>query len=298
MVDLIDMALEQAVNENGLDTYFVSRNTSIPIVNQQRNDRKKSHYTLQWTEEEDNFLRENLGWLTEEQMSAYLGRTPVAIHLRWKRDLLLYAPSKHPDVITAEQAGNMLGVESHAFMWWCDNKLVPSRILPGGRKIRIIQREALKRWVVNPANWIYFDWKKIQDEKLKRLCELRAQRWGDEWWTTRQVADYHGVDVKDVTRYIKLGRIKGVQCDVSKGGRHADRRWTYWFVLKSDAVKINFVRGQGSNTAWKPTPRQVKWMRKAYKMKWSYNAILRSMKENVTGTTLMKYLTKKVQKGV
>jgi hypothetical protein len=295
MVSLIDLALEQAINENGLDAYFVSRNTNIPIVKREKQERKKGHYTLKWTEEEDNFLRENLGWLTEDEIAAHLGRTVVAVHLRWKRDLLLPAPSRHPDVITAEQAANVLRVESHAFIWWCDNGLIQFRIMPGGRKIRIIQREAFKRWIVNPANWIYFDWKNIQDEKIKRLCELRAQRWGDERWTTRQVADHHGVDVKDVTRFIKLGRVKGVQCQVSKGGRHAERRWTYWFVLRSDALKLEFVRGQGSNTAWKPTPRQVKWMRKAFKMGWSYNAILRSMKSDITGTTLKNFITKKAK---
>jgi hypothetical protein len=81
---------------------------------------------------------------------------------------------------------------------------------------------------------------------LRRLLELKQERWGDEWWTTRQVADYHGVDVKDVTRYIKLGRIKGVQAR-NLGGRD-NGYWAFWFVLRSEATRpdLVFQRGSGS----------------------------------------------------
>ena len=54
-----------------------------------------------WGQEEDEFLRANLGILSEEAIGAALGRTATAVHLRWKRDLGLSA-LRRPDQGDAE----------------------------------------------------------------------------------------------------------------------------------------------------------------------------------------------------
>lgn len=261
--DLLEMLIDKAEIEDGYSSKHVlarSRNP-IPMINLTIAERG-SRTTTEWTHEEDEFLRNNLGFMSESEMARKLGRTVTGVHLRWFRDLLLTSPSKHPDWISAETASEMLGVDCHKVAHWCDQGLIPYRLLPSRRKIRLIHRTAFDRWVISTPNWIYFDHTKIADPRLRRLCELRAKRWGDEWWTTKQAAEYHGVSSKDVLRLILRREIPGVQLQASKGGRHPDAGWLYWYVRKSDAVKAVFVR-RGMNQKFEFTARGAAWVRKA-----------------------------------
>lgn len=256
--------------------------TNVPILE------RKGHETMRWTEEEDSFLKENLGWISEEEIAKRLGRTLTAVHLRWKRDLFLAAPSKNPNYVSADKAAKILNVDTHKVAHWCDAGLIPYRILPGGRKIRLIPIVSFRRWVVSTSNWIYFDWKKIKDPHLKRLCELKAKRWGDEWWSTPKAAKYHGVISKDVIRLVRRGEIVGIQIETSLGGRHKDLAWKTWFVLKSSAMSATFVRGKG-NARWTTfTDRAIAWMLKANAMGLNYAEIARSMGSKHTSTTIAK----------
>jgi hypothetical protein len=203
--------------------------------------------------------------MTDAEIGAQLGRSEVAVHIRWTRELHLPSRSKHPDVVTAQQAANMLGIDDHKTAHWVDMGLIPGRLMPGDRKMRLIKRVDFRRWVLNPMNWVYFRIEKIQDPELKRMCKKRAARWGDEWWTTRQVADYHGVDTKDVERYIKkLGRLKSFHLPVSLGGRHPNLGWSYHYVLKSEAVQVIFYKkGKGHFERSQFTPAADAWLLKA-----------------------------------
>jgi hypothetical protein len=161
--------------------------------------------------------------------------------------------------------------------------------------MRLIPRVSFYRWVVSPSNWIYFDWKKIPDRRLRRLCQLRAKRWGDEWWDTPTVARHHGVTTSDVKRLIYRKELPAVQVAVSRSGRHKDPSWLNWFVLKSEAVKVKFIKGRGSHTEWQPTKRAQAWIRKAWKAGWSFEAIVRSMGSPVTSWTLRNYMVRNMK---
>jgi hypothetical protein len=294
-IDLIDLAVNQAIASSGMKRNYIAARSNIPQIMKKETDKVERYG--RWSLEEDNFLRKNLGVLSEEQIARKLGRTKTAVHLRWKRDLLLPAPSKHPNILTANQAADMLNIEIHAFCWWCDHGLIPARVLPGERRIRAIDRLDFKLWVINPQNWIYFDWKRIADPNLRRLCELRSQRWNDEWWTARQVADYHGVDVRNVSMMIKRGELHGVQTHVSRGGRHEKRAWAFWYVRKSDAIQAKFFTGKGS-AGWQPGERATQWMLKARKLGWGWTAIGRSMKSKMTSTAIKNHMVKRFGEGV
>lgn len=218
-----------------------------------------------WTEAEDQFLRDHLALMTDAEIGERLGRSEVAVHIRWTRELHLPSRSKHPDVVTAQQAANMLGIDSHKIAHWVDCGLIPGRLMPGDRKIRLIKRQAFRRWVLNPMNWVYFRIERVRDPELKRMCKKRAKRWGDEWWTTRQVADYQGVDTGDVKRYIAAGTLPSFRLPVSLGGRHEDRGWSNHFVLKSDALQVKFnKRGKGHfDYPSQFTPAADRWLLKA-----------------------------------
>ncbi len=187
-----------------------------------------------WTDEEDRFLVDNLGVIPEEEIARALGRSANAVHLRWTR-LGLPAPSKNPEYIVARNISEALGMDSKAAMRWVDLGLLPGRRLPLGSVVRIVRRVTFLRWFINPRNWIYFRLgEHIQDPHLRRLLELKKERWGDEWWTPGQVAAYHGVDHRDVNRYIHAGKL-------------AATKWGNWWILKSEATRpdLVFYKGKG-----------------------------------------------------
>jgi hypothetical protein len=189
---------------------------------------------LPWSEAEDTFLRQNLGVLSEEEMAAKLGRTPTAVHLRWKRDLGLPAPSKTPGYVTANQAAKMLAVDVHAVCRWIEMGWLRARLLPfRRRKVWRIRIEDLKRFVVKPEHWIFFRPERVRDPALARLVALAVERWDDEWLTPGQVEEMHGVNHRDVNRYIHAGKLPGV-------------KWGNWRIRRSDAEQVYFHKGRGA----------------------------------------------------
>jgi hypothetical protein len=168
-----------------------------------------------------------------------------AVHLRWSRDLRLPAPSKRPDEYTGQQAADALGMDVHPICRLIDAGVLPGRVLPGVRHIRVVRRITLYRWAVTPRNWIYFKpWRgKVREWRLARLIALAMERWPDEWWTPGQVAAYHGVDHTDVNRLIHQGKIQGVQ-------------YGNWWITRSEATRpdVRFYKGKGAghNLEWNP----------------------------------------------
>lgn len=210
-----------------------------------------------WTQADDAFLRENLGIISEEAIAEALGRTVVAIHLRWCRELGLPAPSKDPAYITAYQAGLALGLDAgHVVQRWVDSGLLPGERIPfnGARLIRRIRRVTFERWVVKPSNWVYFDPGQVADPHLARLLALRQARWGDAWLTANQAAALCGVSHESVKAAMYRGALPFVRV-VNRAGREPrgkPRRdmgggfgWGSLFVLRSDALAQVWYPGAG-----------------------------------------------------
>lgn len=198
------------------------------------NGRIKQHgKSPTWSPDEDKFLKSNLGILSEEIIARRLGRTPVAVHLRWSRNLKLPPPSKVPGVITGNQIADTLGLDVHSVMKLIDRGILPGRRMPGRRVIRLVNRTTFARWAVNPTNWIYFKSQRVRDEHLRKLIELRRGRWDDEWWTTGKVGRYHhSVNSRLVNRDILQGKLPAV-------------KWGNWHVLRSDAIRLRYFTGKG-----------------------------------------------------
>lgn len=231
---------------------------TLALAAQQVEEVKGRASARKWTPEEDLFLDEALGRLSIDEISAYLGRSLQAIKIRRTR-LGFDAPSKQPDELTGRQAADLLGVDVHAVCRWIDDGILPGRKLPMARQIRVVKKVTLYRWAVNPMNWPYFEnsvyedtrsnngrdfakgTQRIADPHLRRLVELKKARWGDEWWSLGQVADYHGVTLSGVHKAVYEGRIPGV-------------RYQNWRVRKSDALKLQIVPGKGhsSLSQWSP----------------------------------------------
>lgn len=229
--------------------------------------RASSTHRRTWSEEEDKFLRDHLATMTDEELGAQLGRSANAVHLRWERDLHMPNRSKDPTVLTGRRAAEMLGIDEHKISHWIDVGLIPGRLMPGKQikfhTIHLVERVAYRRWVLNPMNWVYFDIHKVRDAELKRMLRKRADRWGDEWWTARQLADYHGVNIDAVKEQIYRGTIQSFHLPVSLGGRNHQRGWSNHFILKSVAVRAVFYHGKGSNRPCPFTPAADAWLLKA-----------------------------------
>lgn len=193
-----------------------------------------------WTDEQDQFLRDHIGWLTDQQIGEALGRTAIAIKLRRQRDLRLPCASKMPGYLTGNGVAAALGVDIHTVTKLIDRGILPGRILPGERNIRVVRRITLLRWAVNPMNWPYFQaWRRdIPDAHIRRLITRQLQRWDDEWLTPQQAADLHGVEHTDVNRYIRAGKLWGIQ-------------WGNWWLLRSVVCAPGVIFYKGKGTAQK-----------------------------------------------
>lgn len=259
----LDQAIEQAVQVGavaggrGREMGFLPLITGVQPPGRRRNP--------PWSDAEDEFLTEMLGRLTETEIGQALAeinggyvRTTTAVHLRWKRDLGLPAPSKDPDYYTAPQIGLMLGLpDARTVGYWVDRGLLPGEYIayePGTkgetRVIRRVRRDVFLAWVVNPANWVYLDIERFDpDSKAGRLTRMRCERQGWRWLSTNQVAALHGVHNKDVIRLIKRGEFPSARQVPNFSGRHNQPRWACWFVRSDDASRpeVMFHRRKGSN---------------------------------------------------
>ncbi len=237
-----------------------------------------------WKPEHVQFLHQNHESMTDEQLAAAVGRSVNAVKIHRVGQGLLSANRSRTDMLTMNQCAKILNRDVHAVSGWVDAGMFAVTHTGDQGYVRLIKRSDLTAWAVNPLNWVYFRWQDVTDAHLRRLCELRAQRWGDEWWSTAQVAAYHGINPKDVVRHIViLKTLDAYQPQVSKGGRHKDRHWKYWYVLKSVAIAHKFPKRGDDLTNF--TPRGDAWIIKAKDdLRMSYTAIGRTM--SLTCTTI------------
>lgn len=220
----------------------------------------------EWNEAEIAYLHQNAGKLDDAALGAALGRNANAVKIfRVRQGLRAVSRAREAWLTANIAARDCLGLDQHKVIYWCRAGLIPATKKTheaSGREYFLIARQALTAWVVNPDNWVYFDWHNLPDPHLRRLCELRAARWGDEWWDTRQVALALGGDVGDVKRYIKLGLLRARQPEFPLGGRDFGNGWRNWFVLKSEALRCPRFKRRGEDLA-RFTPRADAWILRA-----------------------------------
>lgn len=237
-----------------------------------------------WSEADDAYLRKHAGVLTDGEIAVALARTEVAVKVRRVR-LMLPSRGSHPAYISASAAAVKLGLDEHKLTGWIDTGLIPGEIYlkqnasgrcASGLYIRRVRVTTLKRWLTRPENWPRFQVARITDPALKSLI-LRAQsRWGDEWWSTPQVAAYHNVSPRWVCTKIHRGELPALRLLNFGGRKPAGQAWAYNFVKRSDAVRAVFLDGKGSAQARRAerytwTPRADAWLVRAHAagMRWT-----------------------------
>ncbi len=241
--ELIDLVVTEAEIESGLDPSVVSSRTSfgrrgVFVISQREAEGQGAGISPKqalWSPEEKSFVQRKLGKLSLEEIGAALGRSENGVKILFTRNGWP-APSKQPDELTAHQIAELMGKCGKSIARLIDEDILPGRRLPMERVIRVVRTTTFKRWLVNPENWIYFDWRKIRDHHLRHLCELRAERWGDAWITTGEAARVAGCTHADVNRWIHMGKVRSA------------RKWgANWKMLWSEAEKLDIPkRGKGS----------------------------------------------------
>ncbi len=213
-----------------------------------------------WTAQEDEFLRANLGRLSEKEIAHHLGRTIIGVHIHRNRELHLVSPSKDEKILTAEHVATGLGLDGKSIHRLIDRGIMPGRRLPLNKVIRIVDRLLFLKWLCNPEHWLYFKpdrvgamrprgkrgFTEVYDfvfwEDARRLVLARNRKRKDEWLTPGEVAKLLKVPSK--SRYINAA--------IRKGNLKATR-WGNYRILKSALPKgktLNF-RGEWIGTCKK-----------------------------------------------
>jgi hypothetical protein len=248
----IDVALAEGYLAAGVKPSVVAKRSKagaalverLKLAGQGRARRVASNANT-WSKADEAFLLAQYRFMPIDELARELGRSAVGVRIHLKR-MRVPMPSKHPEEITARGIEKMLGAELHAICHWIDSGILPGRTMPGGRGIRLVNRVTFMRWCITPENWLRFKVERVRDLKLKRLIQLRMQRWGDEWWDTKQVARYHNALHDTVNGRIQTGSLKPVKVE-NYSGRHHTPGWTRNYFLKSEAIHFVFTSGKGSS---------------------------------------------------
>jgi len=233
---MVDLAVAFGQLQSGTSPQLLSRSMGDREVSLLRRgvQSRKIAGANRWTEEEQAFVRETLGYLGLDEIANALGRSKNAVKILYTRKGWP-APSKQPHELTACQIARRMRACVKKICLLIDIGILPGRVMPGSlRRIHLVRRVTFERWLVNPANWIYFDHRHIADRRWRRLVELAKQRWPDEWLTTGQAA-----------RLLGLTNSNSVNARIKRGQLPA-RRWANWHVLRSDVERQHVVPGKGS----------------------------------------------------
>lgn len=190
-----------------------------------------------WSAEEEKFLEENRGRLSESAIAAHLGRTVCSIDNHVKREMHLCAPSKDPRILTAEHIAMGLGLDGKSVHKLIDTGLMAGRRLPHKDVTRVVDRVAFLRWICEPAHWIYFKTDRVGAmrprgkrggmsdvydfvfwEDARELVEAARGRWRDAWLTSGQAAELLGISGRkghgaahNINKAILLGNLKATR---------------------------------------------------------------------------------------
>jgi hypothetical protein len=186
-----------------------------------------------WSEKDLAQVKELLPYYSPKILGPMLGRSEDAIKIVRQRQHIK-ASSKSEGWLTANRVMRLLGMpDARPVIGWIKKGLVLGHRIAGD-DTWMVHEISLRRWIVSPRSWVYFDTTRIQDSHLARLVELAQERWGDEWLTTRQVADLKGTSTRQIGQSIFRGAIPAIHV-VGKDGRHGNAAWSFWAIKRSDA---------------------------------------------------------------
>src|SRR5689334_9363830 len=156
-----------------------------------------SRKTPRWSEKDLAQVKELLPYHSPKIVGQMLSRSEDAIKIMRQRQHIK-ASSKSEGWLTANRVMQLLGMpDARPIIGWVKKGLVLGHRIAGD-DTWMVYEISLRRWLITPRSWVYFNTARIQDPHLARLVELAQERWDDEWLTTRQVADLRGTTTRQV----------------------------------------------------------------------------------------------------
>lgn len=228
-----------------------------------------------WSKEEEEYIRNNIGRLSYDEIAADLGRTRSAVKIRQLRKGLP-APSRRPGWLTGNQVANILGIDIHSVMRLQKYGCMPMEIIPGVKGILNMRSVTLFRWATRPNNWIYFKVKNIKDLHLQSLVAKAQEKWNDPWVSIGKASEMLGMttDGQALNHRIHCGQLQ-------------EARWNgIWYLPLTlvNRLQGQIFPGKGSSKKLQSMRSRVitradRWMLHAKNdLGWTYKQIADSMK--------------------
>ena len=132
-----------------------------------------------WSISEIDYLHENWGRITLNNLSMRLKRTKVAIDIKAKR-MNLGASTRADEYMTANQVAILLNIDSHVVLRWIEkhNLKAVKKVMLFKRKFWLVKHYDLCRWLKNN-----------QDRFDSRRIELFALGYEPEWLQEKRRRD-------------------------------------------------------------------------------------------------------------
>ena len=124
-----------------------------------------------WSEKDLAQVRELLPFYSPKIVGQKLGRSEDAIKIIRQRQHIK-ASSKSEGWFTANRVMQLLGMpDARPVIGWVKKGLVLGHRIAGD-DTWMVHEISLRRWIVSPRSWVYFDTSRIQDLHLARLGTL------------------------------------------------------------------------------------------------------------------------------
>lgn len=164
--------------------------------------------TRNWTEEQDEYLADHWGKVSDRAVARRIGRTVDACKIRATRHLGL---SRTMNLYTSREVARIFGIDSHAVTRWIEQGHLKARKSPtrAGKHRRWDIDDASIERLIKRTPWLY-DRKRIDRFEYTIWRNLAEQAWErDPLLTAPEAAIRLGVGVETVRRHLRKGWLRG-----------------------------------------------------------------------------------------
>ncbi len=259
---LVEVAVVNSMAETGTPIRWLEKQSRIKPFARRVHDLRPER----WSQEELILLEQLLPYKTYSEISAIMGRSKNALHVAQVRKRVP-APSKRIGWLTGRMVADTLGSDIHAICAMNSRGILKMETLPGPRHILRMRKISLYVWACDPMHWPYFRQNHVTDPHLKRLIELRKERWADEWWSIGRVAKYFHTGSNTISKRIRDGKLEAVD-------------WGNYWIRSSVAMKLKIITGKGHGVKRNWSPGADAYILQARAEGDSYAVIAKRMKLN------------------
>lgn len=199
------MLLRDIAREFGVTPCAVQQR-AVRLIREGRLNPSERRYNPPWTEEDDEYLADHWGNISDKAVARHLGRTVNACKIRATRQLHL---SRCMQFLTSRAVAEIFSIDSHAVIEWIEKGWLqasrgPFRI--GRHRVWRIQERDLERFIQRYPQ--HYDRTRIERGTYWR--NLADKAWAkDPWLTAEEAAAWVGVCTDTILRHCNRGWLAG-----------------------------------------------------------------------------------------